>query len=73
MLDAGRLLPPLGPVRTEVAESRGIGHEVHVHFIGGRRNDLVNFNADHALGIVMLLLAGYLAGMAAGAPVVLYQ
>jgi hypothetical protein len=33
----------------------------------------MNFNADHTAGEVMLLLAGDLAGMAAGAPFVLYQ
>jgi hypothetical protein len=33
----------------------------------------MNFNADHAAGEVVLLLAGYLAGMAPGAPFVLYQ
>ena len=47
--------------------------KVHVNLVPAHGNDLLHFDADHAIGEVMLLLAGDLAGMATGAPFVLYQ
>jgi len=73
MLHAGRLFAALGPVRTEVTESRCIRHEVHIDFIRSGRDHFIYLDSDHAFGVVVLLLAGDLAGMTAGAPIVLYQ
>jgi hypothetical protein len=71
MLDAGRLLTAPGSLRAEVAEPGSYRNKIDVDFIRTGGNEFVNPDADHASGKVMLLLAGDLAGMAAGAPIVL--
>jgi hypothetical protein len=73
MLNAGRLFAGISSFGTEVAESRGIRHVVNVNLVGAGRDNLIHLDADHALGEIMFLLAGDLAGMAAGAPIVLYK
>jgi hypothetical protein len=73
MFDAGRLLAALSPIRTEVAESRRVGHKVHINLIRTGRDHFIHLDTDHAFGEVVLLLTGDLAGMTAGAPIILYQ
>ena len=73
MLDAGGLLAALGSLRTKVAEPGSEGHKVHIDFIRAGGDNFIDPDADHAFGKVMFLLAGDLTGMAAGAPIVLYQ
>jgi hypothetical protein len=43
-----------------------------MHFIWPYRNKFMNLDTDHTTSEVMLLLAGYLTGMATGAPIILY-
>ena len=73
MLDTGGLLAAFRSLRAEVAEPGGYGDKIHVDFIRTGGNEFVNPDADHAPGEVVLLLASNLAGMAAGAPIVLNQ
>jgi hypothetical protein len=73
MLDTGRLFATLRSLRAEVAETGGNGDKVHVDLLRAGGNELIDLNAAHALPVVMFLFAGYLAGMAAGAPIILYQ
>jgi hypothetical protein len=70
---AGWLLAAFNSIRTKIAKAGGDENKVHVDFIGTGRNQFIYLNAHHAFREVMLLLAGDLTGMAAGAPIVLYQ
>jgi hypothetical protein len=73
MLDTGRRITAFRPFGAEVTEPRGDRYEIHVDFVRPYRDEFMDFNTDHAVREIMLLLASDLAGMTAGTPFVLYQ
>jgi hypothetical protein len=66
VLHTGRLFTTGCPLAAEVAETGNIRHEVHVNCVMALGDYLFHFDADHSVGEIVLLLAGYLAGMATG-------
>jgi hypothetical protein len=66
VLDAGCRLAPTYSVGTEVAEAGGDGNIVYLDLIRADGDELVYPDAAHALGVIMLLLAGDLAGVTPG-------
>jgi hypothetical protein len=73
VLNAGRLFAAFRSFGAKVAKAGGKNSKIHVDFIRAGRNNFLNFNAAHSLTVVVLLFTGNFTGMAAGAPVVLYQ
>ena len=67
VLHTGRLLPSLSPFRTEVAESGRKWDVINVDFTWALGYNLVHLDTPCPCWIIVLLLAGYLTGMASGA------
>ena len=67
VLHTGRWLASLCPFLTEVTEFSGKGDIINVDFTWALGYNLVHLDTPCPCWIVVLLLAGYLTGMAPGA------
>jgi len=73
MLYTSRSFAAFGSFRTEVTKTRGHRNKIRVYLVRTYRDQFMNYYTRLAILEIMLLLAGNLAGVAAGAPIVLYQ
>jgi hypothetical protein len=73
MLNAGRFPAAFYSVNAEVAEASRHWNKIGVYLVRPNSDQLMNLDTDHTIFEFMFLFTGDFAGMAAGAPIVLYQ